>query len=195
MDSGVANTQKIVIAVAIIIGFLILVIIGYSLYRKAGIAEEELAKKVALDNVTKKTGDRTAISLTGESKNTSQFTYDNLTQKNNNDSTSTEKMQVVNETITVVASDTLPVQEDIQTPANEDPTPIVTTPPQTKPIVKPTSVPKTTYRPVYQPVDSDLPLTAAQIRAIRSLPIDSSPSGVLQTQLEAQSGGEYKAQY
>ncbi len=184
MDSGVQNTQRIVVTVSILIGLLILTIIGYSLYRKANIAQGELAKKIALDNVTKKIGDQAAVSLTGEAKNTSLFSFDNLTQKNNNTATATDtSTQVVNEAVTATSTSTLPPQEDIQTPVSEDPTSIVT------------PKPKTVYKPRRVYADTDLPLTAAQIRAIRALPIDSSPSGVLQNQLEIQSGGEYKAQY
>ena len=181
MDSGVLNTQKIVVTAAVLIGLLILLIIGYSLYKKATVAQDELAKKVALDQVTKKSGDKASVSLTGESKNTSLFSFDNLTQKNSTDSSKDNSIQVVNETVPPNATDTLPAQEDIPTPANEDPTPIVTVRPKPRYIAK--------------PVDYDRPLTAAEIRAIRSLPIDSSPSGVLQTKLEADSGGEYRARY
>ena len=63
MDSGVLNTQKIVVTAAVLIGLLILLIIGYSLYKKATVAQDELAKKVALDQVTKKSGDRKSTRL------------------------------------------------------------------------------------------------------------------------------------
>ena len=140
-----------------------------------------MAKKVALDQVTKKSGDQTSVSLTGEAKNTSLFSFDNLTQKGSSQSATDTGIQVVNETTPTNATDTLPSQEDMPTPANEDPTSVVTVRPKPRYIAK--------------PVDYDRPLTAAEIRAIRSLPIDSSPSGVLQTKLEADTGGEYRARY
>lgn len=81
MDAGADRTQKIVIGVAIVLGIIIVLTIGYSLYTKAKVAEGELASKMALDAATKKTTEVAAVSLTGEAKNKTGFSYDGLVQR------------------------------------------------------------------------------------------------------------------
>lgn len=173
MDKGADTTQRIVVLVAIILGIIIVFVIGYSLYQKAVKAEGELANKVALDAVTKKKGAQAGVSLTGESQNSSQFTYDGLIQKKSEEVASTTQFEIVNET------------EPVEVPV-EEPAPPEIVAPVAKPVVKKKA-------PVY--VDEDRPLTAEEIRAIRQLPVDSSPSGKLQNTLEVDSNGQYKAQY
>lgn len=176
MDKGADLTQRIVIIISVILGIIIVFAIGYSLYNKAKVAEGELAKKVALDNATKNATAEANISLTGEAKNSSQFTYDGLVQKGDNQDTSTTSdFQIVNETI--------PVEVPQEEPVVIDATP-------TKPVVikKPVVKKKVV-------VDEDRPLTQAEIEAIRKLPIDNSPSGILQNSLEIDSNGQYKARY
>lgn len=181
MDSGVDTTQRLVITLAVFLGLAIVLVIGYSLYTKAKIAEGELAKKEALDQQTKTTTSDASISLTGEAKNASKTTYDGLIQKGTDSNSSTTDFQIVNETATV----TVPEETDVATPTEEAVPPEDNTPPATPaPVVK---------KPVV--TNTDRPLTAAEIQAIRQLPIDNSPSGNLQTSLEEQSNGQYKARY
>jgi hypothetical protein len=180
MDQGVATTQRIVIAVAVILGITIVFTIGYSLYKKAKLAESELANKVALDNATKKKNNQAGVSLTGESKNTSGFTYDGLVQKKNEEEATTTSFEVVNEKI--------PEEVPPEIPAEiPEPEPIAA---PTKAIVKPVIKPKPAL--IY---NEDRPLTAEEILRIRQLPVDNSPSGNLQTSLEEESQGQYKARY
>ncbi len=175
MDSGVDTTQRVVIGVAVFLGILIVLVIGYSLYTKANRAEAELAAKEALDAQTKSNVSDASISLTGESKNTTNFSYDGLIQKKD-DTETTTNFEIVDEAT--------PIQEEIY-PEEE------AVPPEEE--VYDPGVVTTKPKPVY--VDSDQPLTAAEIEAIRRLPIDNSPSGNLQTSLEAESQGQYKARY
>jgi hypothetical protein len=177
MDKGAENTQKIVIAGAIILAIIIVIIIGYSLYVKAIRAEGELANKVALDQQTAKQGAASNISLTGESQNSSNFTYDGLVQRKTNTATTTN-FEIVNETAPVeVPTESTPVEEAIP-PEENDYTPV-----EPAPTPKPTSY------------SDDRPLTAEEIQRIRALPIDDSPSGSLQTSLEEESQGQYRARY
>lgn len=178
MDSGVETTQRIVITGAIVLAIAIVFLIGYSLYVKANRAETELANKIELDNQTAKQTDSASISLTGESKNSSNFPYDGLVQKDKEVATTTD-FGVVNE----VASDTTYQDvEPIEEPIPEEPVEPATPAPK---VVKKTT---TSY-------NGDRPLTLEEIRAIRQLPVDDSPSGNLQTSLEEQSNGQYKARY
>jgi hypothetical protein len=175
MDSGADFTQKLVIAVAIILGVSIVFLIGYSLYTKAKRAEGELANKVALDNQTQKKTQAANISLTGESKNTSSFTYDGLVQKDK--STTTENtFEIVNESVPVEVPEEEIIPEEEPVPPDEND-------------FQEEIAPKT------EPVDEDRPLTEEEIRAIRELPIENSPAGNLQTALEEESDGQYKARY
>jgi len=172
MDQGADTTQRLVVIIAVILGIIIVFVIGYSLYQKAIKAEGELANKVALDDATKKKTQDANVSLTGESKNSSQYTYDGLIQKGKEEPATTSEFSIVNETA--------PVEVPVEEPAPPEPAPVVK-----KPVVR--------RAPVV--VDDDRPLTAEEIRAIRQLPIDSSPSGNLQNSLEVDSNGQYKAQY
>ena len=101
MDHGADTTQKIVIGGAIFLGIVIVLTIGYSLYTKAKVAEGELANKLALDTATKKTTDVASVSLTGESKNKSGFTYDGLVQKRKDEVATTSNLEIVNENVPV----------------------------------------------------------------------------------------------
>jgi hypothetical protein len=178
MDAGADRTQKIVIAVAVILGIIIVLTIGYSLYTKAKIAEGELASKMALDAATKKTTEVAALSLTGEAKNTSGFSYDGLVQRRAEGTASSTNLEIVNETTPIEA----PKEEVEEAPEEiiEDLEPVEPTPPKETP----------------PPVDDgDRPLTYEEILRIRQLPVDNSPTGNLQTALEEESQGEYKARY
>lgn len=177
MDSGADKTQKIVVGVAIILGIIIVLTIGYSLYTKAKIAEGQLANKNALDAATKKTTEVAAVSLTGEAKSKSGFSYDGLIQRRPNEEVATSSLEIVNEQTPVE----VPKEEPEEPPAEIDEEltePVEPTPPQ---------------EPV--PEDDDRPLTYEEILRIRQLPVDDSPTGNLQTVLEEESGGEYKARY
>ncbi len=177
MDKGADLTQKIVIAGAVILALVIVLVIGYSLYTKAKVAEGELASKIALDGeTTKKTADAN-ISLTGEAKNALGFSYDGLVQKKTGTASTTE-FDIVNEIAEVtVPEETVPEEEAVPPEENTDNVPVETTPTPT------------------QPIDEDQPLTQEEIMRIRQLPIDDSPSGNLQTSLEEESNGQYKARY
>lgn len=179
MDAGADRTQKIVIGVAIFLGIIIVLTIGYSLYTKAKIAEGELATKMALDAATKKTTEVAAVSLTGEAKNKTGFSYDGLVQRRPEGTASTTNLEIVNETTPIEA----PKEEEEEVPEEiiEDLEPVEPTPP---------------IETVTQPVDDgDRPLTYEEILRIRQLPVDNSPTGNLQTSLEEESQGEYKARY
>lgn len=177
MDKGADTTQRIVVILSVILGVMIVFVIGYSLYNKAKVAEGELANKIALDNATKKQAAQANISLTGEAKNAPQFSYDGLVQKNEaTDTSTTTEFEIVNENIPVEVPQEEPVVE--ATP----------TKPVSKLIVK-----KVVKKPIV--VDTDRPLTQAEIEAIRKLPVDNSPAGNLQNSLEVDSNGQYKAQY
>jgi hypothetical protein len=179
MDKGIDTTQRIVIVGSIILGLTIVLVIGYSLWNKAQIAQGELANKEALDAATKGKTTQASISLTGEAKNSSNFTYDGLVQKAPTQPATTTNFDIVNETVPVAIP-------------KEDPVPPEAT--DTAP-VEPEPLPVKKVRVYVAPVDEDQPLTAAEIRAIRQLPVDNSPSGNLQTSLEDQSSGQYKARY
>jgi hypothetical protein len=125
MDQGVATTQRLVIAVAVILGIAIVFTIGYSLYKTAKIAEGELANKIALENATKKKDNQAGVSLTGESKNTSGFTYDGLVQKKNDEEATTTNFEVVDEKVPEeVPPEVLPPEEPEPEPV-VTPTPVV----------------------------------------------------------------------
>ena len=47
MDKGADTTQRIIVTIAVILGILIVLTIGYSLYQKAKVAEGQLANKEA----------------------------------------------------------------------------------------------------------------------------------------------------
>lgn len=177
MDKGLESTQRIVIIVAIFLGISFVFAIGYSLYIKAKRAEGELANKIELDSQTKKETADANISLTGEARNSANFTYDGLVQKRDNTSTSTN-FQIVDESVPVEIPEEEFVPEEEAVPP--EPEEEVLEPKITKPA---------------PPVDDDQPLTAEEIQRIRQLPIDDSPSGNLQTSLEEESNGQYKARY
>jgi len=173
MDKGADTTQRIVVIIAVILGILMVLTIGYSLYQKAKKAEGELASKVALDNATKKASSQANVSLTGESQNSSNFNYDGLVQKRSEEEATTTNFEIVNETIPVeVPEEIVPIEEPEPAPPAPKPKP----------------------KPVYVD-DGDRPLTAEEIRAIRQLPVDDSPSGNLQNTLETDSNGQYRARY
>jgi len=179
MDAGADRTQKIVIGVAVILGIIIVLTIGYSLYSKAKIAEGELATKMALDAATKKTTEVAAVSLTGEAKNKTGFSYDGLVQRRPDAEATTTNLEIVNETTPIE----VPKEEKEEVPEEiiEDLEPVEPTPPKETPT---------------PPVDDgDQPLSYEEILRIRQLPIDNSPAGNLQTALEEESQGEYKARY
>lgn len=177
MDSGADRTQKIVIGVAVILGIIIVLTIGYSLYTKAKIAEGELATKMALDAATKKTTEVAAVSLTGEAKNKTGFNYDGLIQRRPEGTSTTTNLEIVNETTPIEAPKE---EEEIPEEIIEDVEPVEPTPPaEVTPTVD----------------EGDRPLTYEEILRIRQLPVDNSPTGNLQTVLEEESQGEYKARY
>ena len=177
MDSGADRTQKIVIGAAIILGIIIVLTIGYSLYTKAKVAEGELANKMALDAATKKTTEVAGISLTSTAKNKSGFNYDGLIQRRPEQAATATNLEIVNETVPVeVPKEEEPVEEIVEEVEPSEPTP----PKEPTPIIID---------------DSDRPLTYEEILRIRQLPIDNSPTGNLQTALEEESQGEYKARY
>lgn len=180
MDAGADRTQKIVIGVAIVLGIIIVLTIGYSLYTKAKIAEGELASKMALDAATKKTTEVAAVSLTGEAKNKTGFSYDGLVQRRPEGTATTTNLEIVNETAPVDVPPEEPVEE-FPEEIDEELEPVEPTPPKETPP---------------PPVDDgDRPLTYEEILRIRQLPVDNSPTGNLQTALEEESQGEYKARY
>lgn len=172
MDSGVERTQKIVITVAVILAILIVVIIGYSLYVKAKRAEGELANIQTLQQQTSQNTQKAGISLTDEAKNSSGVTYDGLVQKRNDTTATPTDFGIVNEQAPV----DIPQEENIS-------------------IDEASSTPVVVKKVYTSSNNEDRPLTAEEIRAIRQLPIDNSPSGNLQNALEKESGGQYKAQY
>lgn len=178
MDKGADTTQRIIVTIAVILGILIVLTIGYSLYQKAKVAEGQLANKEALDASVNKNKTQTNITLTGEAKNSSNFNYDGLIQKGTNEETASTSFEVVNEVI--------------------EKEPVVETTPIIEPEPEPTPVPTKTVvtpKPAVTTYDDDRPLTEAEIRAIRQLPVDNSPSGKLQNALEEYSNGQYKANY
>ncbi len=178
MDSGAETMQRMVITLAIIFALFIVLLIGYSLYTKAKRAEGELANKEALDAQIKKDTQAASVSLTGEAKNSSAFSYDGLVQKKKDEATTTD-FSVVNETVPVdVPEENTPTDETVP---KEENTPVEV---ELQPVT-----------PVQTVEDDDRPLTQEEIIRIRQLPIDNSPSGNLQTSLEEESGGQYKARY
>jgi len=173
MDKGTSGTQKVVIVISIILGIFIVATIGYSLYQRAKIAEANLANKEALERETRFREDATGVSITGEAKNTSLFNYDRLLQQQLEENTApTDEFGVSNETI---------FDEEPIVPIEE---------PEPEPVVAPKPAPNPN---VYY--DQDRPLTAEEIRRIRQLPVDESPTGYMQNALEEYTNGEYKAQY
>ena len=180
MDKGADTTQRIVIGAAIILGIVIVLTIGYSLYSKAKVAEGELAAKTALDAATKRTTEVAAVSLTGEAKNKSGFTYDGLVQRRSEEATTTNSLEIVNETVPV----DIPREEPEV--IEEEPVEVDETPVEPK---SPVEISQTPFD------DGDRPLTYEEILRIRQLPVENSPSGNLQTALESESNGEYKARY
>lgn len=181
MDAGADRTQKIVIGVAIVLGIIIVLTIGYSLYTKAKIAEGELANKMALDAATKKTTEVAAVSLTGEAKNKTGFSYDGLVQRRPEGTATTTNLEIVNETTPIEAPPEEELIEEFPEEIDEELEPVEPTPPKEAPPA---------------PVDDgDRPLTYEEILRIRQLPVDNSPTGNLQTALEEESQGEYKARY
>jgi cbb3-type cytochrome oxidase subunit 3 len=182
MDSGVDTTQRIVISVSVFLAIVIVAIIGYSLYVKAKRAEGQLSNRLELEQQTQRKAQQACISLTGEAKNTSNFTFDGLVQKKDDSVATPTDFGIVNEESPVdIPEETTAVDEEEPVPPEEEP---IVEPPPKKVVAK---------KPVV--VDEDRPLTAEEIRAIRQLPIDNSPSGNLQTTLEEESQGQYKAQY
>lgn len=173
MDNGAKTTERLVIISAIILGIVIVFVIGYSLYVRATRAEGELANKVELERITKSDNKSASISLTGESGRESNFTYDGLIQRRQEEATTTN-FDIVDEK-TPVEVPVEPVEEPL--------------PPEVEIVEQATStVPITTN-------DDDRALTEEEIRAIRQLPLDDSPSADLQTTLEKESEGQYKARY
>jgi hypothetical protein len=167
MDQSAQNTQRFVIIAAIILALLVVFSVGYALWRKAKIAEGELALQAQLAEKTKKEEEAGNVSLTDESL-LNGFNYEDLLQKDITPTIATETFAIVNE------------EEEIVVP----PEPVATpTPVVRKPVVK-----KVYY-------NTDRPLTAEEIRRIRMLPVDTSPAGTLQNTLETQSEGEYRARY
>lgn len=166
MDQSAQSTQRIVIISAIILGILVVASVGYALWAKAKAAEGELALQNELAAKTKKDENQANVTLTDESQ-TNGFNYEDLIQKNVTPQIATDTFAVVNEL------------EEIVVP----PEPVATPTPIKKPVIK-----KVYY-------NTDRPLTAEEIRRIRMLPVDSSPAGTLQTTLETQSEGEYRARY
>lgn len=177
MDSGAEYTQKIVIVSAVVLAIVIVIVIGYSLYTKAKRAEGELANKIALDSQTQKSTDSANISLTGEAKNSSTFSYDGLVQKKKEEATTTN-FGIVDEKV--------PTEEAV---------PPETTTENTAPTEEDLGTPPETNTNTKVVVDDDQPLSQEEIMRIRQLPIDDSPSGQLQTALETESNGQYKARY
>jgi hypothetical protein len=171
MDSNANGTQKIVITIAILLGLLILLFVGYSLWSKAKAAELQLARKEQLDALTKKREAEAAINITDTAQTDSGFTFEKLTEGKNVD----EKIDN-GQVFGVLTNET---EGDTKT--------------ATKTIVKKPTYTKPIYSKPY--VNSDKPLTAEEIKRIRQLPIDTSATGKLQNQLEVDSKGQYKAQY
>lgn len=177
MDANVSATQRIVITIAILFGILVLLLVGYSLWNKAKTAEGELARQKELEALTQKQTSDASVSITGEAQNSSNVTFENLTNQGENNTQNVNSGQ----TFGIVSTST----EDEAT------TTVATT---TKPTTttKVTTVKKTTTTNTYY--NYDRPLTAEEIRRIRQLPIDTSATGNLQNRLELESQGQYKAQ-
>lgn len=176
MDANVSATQKIVIIIAILLGLLVLLLVGYSLYNKAKVAEGKLAREQELAALSKKQTSDASVSITGEAQNSSNVTFESLTNQGENNTQNVNNGQ----TFGVVSTTT---DEEATTTATTTPTKTTTT--KTYTTTKKTT---TTY------YNSDRPLTAEEIRRIRQLPIDTSATGNLQNQLELESQGQYKAQ-
>lgn len=176
MDANVSTTQKIVIIVAILLGLLVLLLVGYSLYNKAKVAEGNLAREQELAALSKKQTSDASVSITGEAQNSSGVTFESLTNQGENNTQNINTGQ----TFGVVSTTT-----DDEATATATTTPVKTTTTKTYTTTKKTT---TTY------YNTDRPLTAEEIRRIRQLPIDTSATGNLQNQLETESQGQYKAQ-
>jgi hypothetical protein len=172
MDANVSATQRIVITIAILFGILVLLLVGYSLWNKAKTAEGELARQKELEALTQKQTSDASVSITGEAQNSSNVTFENLTNQGENNTQNVNSGQ----TFGIVSTST----DDEATTTIKATTTKVTT-------VKK----KTTTNTYY---NYDRPLTAEEIRRIRQLPIDTSATGNLQNRLELESQGQYKAQ-
>lgn len=174
MDANVSSTQKIVIIVAILLGLLVLLLVGYSLYSKAKVAEGNLARQQELEALSKKQTTDASVSITGEAQNSSGVTFESLTSQGDNNTQNINNGQ----TFGVVSTTT-----------DEESTTTTATPTKTTTVKKTYTAKKTTTY-----YNTDRPLTAEEIRRIRQLPIDTSATGNLQNQLETESQGQYKAQ-
>ncbi len=168
MDQNVGKTQKLVILMSVLIGLLIVLLVGYSLWQKAKAAEIALAQKEALDAITKKQEADANVSVTGAANETSNFSFENLTNQNGGNTVDSGKDPEFG-----VISTSTPEEEVVVA---------------TKTIKKYTAPKKVYY-------NTDRPLTAEEIRRIRQLPIDGSATGNLQNKLELDTNGQYKAQY
>lgn len=177
MDANVSSTQKIVIIIAILLGVLILLLVGYSLYSKAKAAEANLARQQELAALSQKQTSQANVSITGEAQNSSGVTFESLTNQGENNTQNVNSGQTFG--IVSTTTDEEPATTTVATPTK------TTTTTKTNTTVK---RPTTTY------YNSDRPLTAEEIRRIRQLPIDTSATGNLQNQLEIESQGQYKAQ-
>jgi hypothetical protein len=120
------------------------------------------------------------VSLTGEAKNKTGFSYDGLVQRRPEGTGTTTNLEIVNETTPIDVPEEEPIEE-FPEEIDEELEPVEPTPPK-----------ETTPAPVD---DGDRPLTYEEILRIRQLPVDNSPTGNLQTALEEESQGEYKARY
>jgi hypothetical protein len=177
MDANVSATQRIVITIAILFGILVLLLVGYSLWNKAKTAEGELARKQELEALTQKQTSDASVSITGEAQNSSNVTFENLTNQGENNTQNVNSGQ----TFGIVSTST---EDDATTTVATTTKPTTTT--------KVTTVKQTTTTSTYY--NYDRPLTAEEIRRIRQLPIDTSATGNLQNRLEIESQGQYKAQ-
>lgn len=177
MDANVSATQRIVITIAILFGILVLLLVGYSLWNKAKTAEGELARQQELEALTQKQTSDASVSITGEAQNSSNVTFENLTNQGENNTQNVNSGQ----TFGIVSTST---EDDATTTVATTTKPTTTT--------KVTTVKQTTTTSTYY--NYDRPLTAEEIRRIRQLPIDTSATGNLQNRLEIESQGQYRAQ-
>lgn len=178
MDANVSSTQRIVIIVAILLAILILLLVGYSLYSKAKVAEGNLARQQELAALSKKQTSDASVSITGEAQNSSGVTFESLTNQGENNTQNINNGQTFG--IVSTTTDEEPATTTVAT--------------VTKTTTTTTKQPNTVKKTTTTYYNSDRPLTAEEIRRIRQLPIDTSATGNLQNQLEIQSQGQYKAQ-
>jgi type II secretory pathway pseudopilin PulG len=171
MDQGVGTTQKIVITIAIILGILVILLVGYSLWNKAKEAEAQLAQKEALDAQLKQQQSDASVSITNEANNANGFTFESFTDNNPN------TIDTATDTEFAVLATTTIEEEPVAT--------------KTTPVVKKKAV----VQKKYYSYPTDRPLTAEEIRRIRMLPIDTSATGNLQNKLQTETEGQYQAQY